>query len=329
MNVVYPQYWIWMLGLPVSIGIIFLVYKRVSQITHIWFSEDQYERSRPFTKFFLRAAGFLLLFIGLLGPYWGDYEQKIGIVAREFYIVMDVSASMNARDIKPSRLERMKRELKQLIAKMEGDKIGLILFTENAYVQCPLTHDHEALTLFMDMAETNQFQQTGTQFRSALATAMDRFVNTESSDPNTSRGIILISDGEDFGDTYASLIERLKDARIEVFTVGVGTYEGAPIPREIDENVQGFKRYEDGTMVISRLVDDDLRSIANEFGTHYVVLDEPYDNIGDLERQIYALTASPIEAHMEKVENNRYQIFLFFSVILLFSSMFLMPIRKI
>ena len=329
MNVVYPQYWIWMLGLPVSIGIMFLVYKRVNQIIDIWFSEDQYERSRPLTKFFLRSAGFILLFVGLLGPYWGNYEQKIGVVAREFYIVMDVSASMNAEDIKPSRLERMKRELKQLIAKLKGDKIGLILFTENAYVQCPLTHDHEAVSMFLDMAETEQFAQTGTQFRSALATAMDRFVNTESSDPNTSRSIILVSDGEDFGDTYASLIERLKDARIEVFTVGVGTYEGAPIPQKTEQNIQSFKRYEDGTMVISRLVDEDLKSIASEFGTHYVSLDEPYDNLGELERQIYSLTASPIEAQMEKVENNRYQIFLFFSVIFLFSSMFLMPIRKV
>ena len=81
------------------------------------------------TKFFLRSGGFFLLFVGLLGPFWGSKQERMNALAREFYVLLDVSASMNAEDIRPSRLKRVKRELRQLTTKLEGDKIGLILFT--------------------------------------------------------------------------------------------------------------------------------------------------------------------------------------------------------
>jgi len=262
-----------------------------------------------------------------MGPFWGSKQERMNALAREFYILLDVSASMNAEDIRPTRLKRVKRELHQLSNKLEGDKVGLILFTENAYVQCPLTLDHEAFLNFLDMAETYQYAQTGTQFRSALATAMDRFSKSDSTERNISRSIILISDGEDLGDTYATVVERLKDANIHVFTVGIGSYEGAPVP-DPDPKNKGYKRNEDGTTVISRLVDDDLFSISKEFNTDYVNLTSSDQNMSDLEEQIYQLSSSPIEARTGRIENNRYQVFLFFSIVLIMMSLFIMPIRK-
>lgn len=306
----------------------FLVYKRVTFITETWFSPDQYERSHPLAKFFLRSAGFVMLLVALLGPYWGESQERVSILGREFYILLDVSASMNAEDVKPSRLERVKRELKQLITKLEGDKVGLVLFTENAYVQCPLTSDLRAVSMFLDMAETKNFAQTGTQFRSALATALDRFMRNQEGSEALTRAIILVSDGEDHGDTYASLIERLKNLSIRVFPVGVGTYEGAPIPNGGEAGDRSYIRYEDGSIAISRLTDQDLKVIAGEFGTQYVKLDQQYANLAELEKQIYGLKASPLDTQIEKVKNNQYQLFAFLAVILLFASMFLMPIRK-
>lgn len=305
------------------------MYKRVAAITQAWFSADEYERSYPLLKFGLRTMGFVLLFIALMGPYWGENEHDSKLLGREIFILLDVSASMNAEDIKPSRLEKVKRELKTVINHLEGDKIGLILFTESAYVQCPLTHDRQAVSLFLDLAETRQFAQTGTQYRSALATAMDRFMNGNEESQNTSRGIILVSDGEDFGDTYVSLIERLKQSNVQVFPVGVGTYEGAPIPQFINNKKKGYKRYEDGTVAISRLIDQDLQNLADEFGTDYIRLSNPTATLAGLEKDIDNLAASPIDTQLAQVKNNKYQLFLFFSVISLFLSMFLMPIRKV
>lgn len=316
--------------IPVSLGVIFMIYKRVSLITETWFSPDEYARSWPRTKLWLRVLGFTFLFIGLLGPYTKTQRDSMIVSSREVYFLLDVSASMNAQDVKPSRLEKAKRVLGELMQEMPGEKIGLILFTEQAYVQCPLTRDHHALSLFLELAQTYQFTQTGTQFRSALAIAMDRFQNHESSS-KVGRAVVLISDGEDFGDTYASLIERLRQASVSVFTIGVGTYEGAPIPHFVHDKKQGYKRYEDGTMAISRLIDEDLQVLADEFGTDYVHigLDNGFETIQSLKDEIYAETSSPVESSMEKVQHNTFQFFLLISVILLFGSMFLMPIRRI
>ena len=154
----FQEYWIWLLGIPVSLGIMFLVYKRVSQITQTWFSVDQYARSLPFLKFILRGVAFILLFIALLGPYIETREEQVNIMGREVYIIMDVSASMNATDVHPSRLSKAKQELKKMVDHLKGDKIGLIVYTEHPYNQCPLTQDHEAIKLFIDMK--NPFKGT-------------------------------------------------------------------------------------------------------------------------------------------------------------------------
>ena len=325
----YSDNLIWLLGIPVSIGIIYLVYKRVVYITETWFSPEQYGRSYPFLKMLARMIGFVMLFIGLVGPYWGSSSEAQRVMGREIYILLDVSASMNAEDLRPTRLEKVKKELKNLIANLKGDRIGLIVFSEYAYVQCPLTQDYRAISMFLDMANTDQFVQTGTHFRSALALAMDRFVNVEEGNKNQTRAVVLVSDGEDYGDTYVSLIERLRQFDIDVFTVGVGTYEGAPVPNMVENRKMGYKRYDDGALVISRLIDNDLEKIAKEFGSKYISLNDGSDNLSELETQIKSLTSSPLESNMDQVETNKYQIFLLLSVIALFGSLFVMPIRKI
>ncbi|MCI4668905.1 MAG: VWA domain-containing protein [Bacteroidia bacterium] len=327
MKFAFQEYWIWMLGIPVSLGIMFLVYKRVGQIIQTWFSSDQYARSYPFLKFILRGSSFALLFIALLGPYSETREEQVSIMGREVYIILDVSASMNATDIHPSRLSKAKQEIKKLVDHLKGDKIGLIVYTEHPYNQCPLTQDHEAVKLFIDMAQTDQYQQTGTQLRSALVMALDRFQNTQKDASQISRAIVLISDGEDYGDSYTSLFHRLKDQNIKVFPVGIGTAAGAPVP--VAPNSRDYKRMKDKSVIISRLVDDDLRRFANEFGTTYVRLDNDLKNLDELISQIYSMTATPLEVSIEQVANNRFQFFLFAAIILLFASMIVMPIRKV
>jgi Ca-activated chloride channel family protein len=324
----FGEYWIWMLGIPVSLGIIFLVYKRVSQITTLWFSPDQYARSRPQLKFGLRAVSFLLLFAGLLGPYWGVQERSVSSLGREIYFLLDVSASMNATDVAPSRLMRAKEEIESILPDLKGDRVGLILFTEYPYIQCPLTQDHRAFRLFLNMADTRQFKQTGTQFRSALAKAVERLNETRRIQPEVSQAVVLISDGEDFGDLYTSLIERMRTAGVSVFTVGIGSYEGAPVPFARDGESRSFIRHPDGSMVMSQLQDTELRNIARASGTRYLAIDGPKDNLRPLTHQIHRLVASPLDTRRIQVENNKYQAFLLASVMLLFFTLFLMPIRK-
>ncbi|GAB4429396.1 MAG: VWA domain-containing protein [Bacteroidia bacterium] len=324
----FPEYWIWWLGLPVSLGILYLVYRRSAQLIQLWFSPDQYARSYPLLKLAMRGAGFLLLFISLIGPYLSNREDQVTLAGRDIYILLDVSASMNATDVRPSRLQHAKTTLQRLIGELSGDRIGLILFTEQAYVQCPLTYDHRTLSMFLSMAETEQYVQTGTQFRPALATALDRLVRAGDEQTDVSRAIILVSDGEDFGDSYASIVGRLHEAHVAVFAVGVGTPEGAPVPAFSAEQPHAFKKHADGSVVVSRLVADDLAGLAREFGTEYIALDRPEASLAPLKAQIYTLTATPWETRIEQVKQNQYRFFLFFAIALLMGSMFLMPIRK-
>jgi len=327
-NFSFAEYWIWMLGLPVSVGIMFLVYKRVSQLTTRWFSPDQYSRSYPEWKLGLRVGSFLLLFVGLMGPYWGVSEQQVSSLGREIYLLLDVSASMNATDVKPSRLARAKQEIERILPMLEGDRVGLMVFTENPYVQCPLTQDHAALRLFLQMGSTEQFKQTGTQFRPVMTRVVERMSETRQLQPDISQAVVLISDGEDHGDRYASLIGRLRQGGIRVFPVGIGTASGAQVPQVEEGRRLGYYRYEDGSPVISQLNDAPLRELAESFGTPYYQISGPDDHLGELGRQISQLETSRLETRIKEVENNKYQAFLLIAVLLLFISLFLMPIRK-
>ncbi len=294
-----------------------------------WFSEEQYERSTPMSKMILRMIGFSLIFVSLVGPYLMQEERDVPRVGRDIFFLLDVSASMNAGDLKPTRLEKARRELRRLIGNLEGDRVGIIAFTDVGYVQCPLTEDLSAAITYLDLLESNQFAQQGTQFRSALAVALDRFQSLEKAHPDRrARVIVLLSDGEDHGDRYTSLINRLKQSEVKVFSIGIGTFDGAPVPTNPEEPKSGYLRTEEGQMVISRLNDEALKELSSEFGTTYVGMTDDRDHLDLLEEQLYSMSASPLERNMQAVAGNQFQIPLFFSVFLLLGTLFLMPIRK-
>lgn len=294
-----------------------------------WFSPEQYSRSYPRTKMWMRMAGFVLVFLSLLGPYMAQEEREVPRVGRDIYFLLDVSASMNARDLNPSRLEKARREIRRVIGNLEGDRVGIVAFTDVGYVQCPLTEDLSAALTYLELLESKQFAQQGTQLRSALAVALERFQALEKSHPDRrARVIVLISDGEDHGDKYTSLINRLRQLEVMVFPVGVGTYEGAPVPTDPSDPSSGYFRTEEGQIVISQLMDNSLKGLAAEFETTYLTMTDDRDHLDRLEDELYSMSASPLEKNMEAIAGNQFQIPLFFAVILFIGSMFLMPIRK-
>ena len=328
MKFVFPENGLWILLMPVSIGIIYLVYRRVKGITNSWFDPKEIRWNFPQLKFWLRFFALILTLISLTGPYLSEGEQEVDVLGREIYLLLDVSSSMNATDIKPSRLEKAKRELKILIEALKGDRIGLIVFTDYAYVQCPLTSDYQMLITFLDLVKTDQFNQTGTQYRNALAASLDRLVNMDANGQAVNKGLVLISDGGDFGDTYTSIIDRLKQKQIKLYPVGIGSYEGTTIPSD-PLFPQGAKmRDEDGAPVISYLIDEPLKLMAREFGTKYLTISESYMGLDALEKQLMKLDASPYATQLQLVEKNQYRLFLLPACICLFISLIIMPIKK-
>lgn len=312
-----------------SLGVIYLVYKRSSYMIRAWFSPEQYERSTPLAKMAIRMSGLALLFVALLGPYWRHDEDDLPRVGRDVFFLLDVSASMNATDLKPSRLEKARRELRRVVSQLEGDRVGLIAFTDVGFVQCPLTEDLAAVTTYLDMLSTDQFAQTGTQFRAALSMALDRFQSLgEARQERRARIIVLISDGEDHGDTYASLVQRLKQEGVSLFTIGIGTEDGAAIPADPRNPATGYVKDEDGGLVVSRLVEGPMKELASDFNTRYIRVADDREHLDLLEEQLYSMSASPLERNMQAVAGNQFQVPLFLGTMLLFVSMFMMPIRK-
>ncbi|MEE3253071.1 MAG: VWA domain-containing protein, partial [Nitrospinota bacterium] len=169
---------------------------------------------------------FLFLFIALTRPQWGyqweDYKQE-GV---DIIIALDVSRSMLAKDIKPTRLERAKRKISDLLNMLKGDRIGLVAFAGTSFVQCPLTLDYAAARIFLNAIDTDLIPVQGTAIGDALRKSTNAFRTQE----NKSRAIILITDGEDQTGQAMEAAEEAKKAGVKVFTIGIGKEIGAPLP---------------------------------------------------------------------------------------------------
>jgi Ca-activated chloride channel family protein len=318
-----------LLGIPFLLGVIYFTAHRSSRAVQVWFHQREVMLHAPYGRMAFRMAAVLLLGIALVGiSLGGRSERTISTYGREVYILLDVSASMMTEDVKPNRLEKVRREMKQMISSLSGDKFGLIVFTSDAYVQCPLTNDKDAMLLFLDMVNPSQFSNGGTDFRSALAMALDRFEHVEKESKKTSRCVLLVSDGEHFGDSYESVLDRMKLQDITVFTVGVGTEAGGPVPDYQGGQKVGVKRGQDGQTAISTIQESTLRSIAEVFGTTYLRMDEQMDNLDPIEDQIRMVSASQTGSRAEKMKHNWFQVPLGMAFVLILLSMILAPLRR-
>jgi Ca-activated chloride channel family protein len=189
---------------------------------------------------------------------------------------------MNAEDVRPSRLEKAKYEINRLVERLKGDRVGLIVFTGEAYVQSPLTLDYSALKLFLNIANTDQMPSSGTDFTEAMNTALTAFENVEKDTEkeeslNSSKAakvLLIISDGEDHSDGYEQAADQLNKANISIYTLGIGTRAGSTIPiyNERTGALIGYKRDEAGKVVTTQLKSQLLQDLANRGnGTHYEI----------------------------------------------------------
>jgi Ca-activated chloride channel homolog len=325
---VFHEYWIWLFILPPALMLVWYTWRRSHLIIQYWFAASEVKNDWGIYKAIFRIAGITLLFFALLGPFWGRRLEMVSRMGREIMFIMDVSASMNADDLKPTRLEKVKREIRKILPELKGDRVGLIIFTDQAYVQCPLTEDPEALKLFLDLISTEQFADQGTNFREALLTALARFSEEADNQRSPSRCIILISDGENYSEEYASVVSRLKSKGVKLFAVGVGTVAGAQVPNIQNGVNSGMKTDENGQPVVSKLNIESLQTLADDFGTLVHTIQAPLDDLRPVMDQLRLQTASLINKKSELTAINRFQWPLGISLLLLGISFFMLPQRK-
>ena len=253
------------------------------------------------------------MIIALLGPSFGSSKKEIKVIGKDIMIAIDLSESMNANDIQPSRLEKIKFELKKIIDEFNSDRIGIIMFSNEAYIQCPLTYDKNALNLFIETLNTGLLPNSGTDFGPPLDLALDKLLADKIQENNKSKIIILISDGEDFGENTYEIVDKIKKSSIKLFTVGIGTSQGTRI---ILKNGV-FKKDKDGKEIITQLNSTTLKKIANETKGKYFEISNQRNQINGMIYAIKEIKGDVIDSKSIDVTKNKYFYFLFIALMLM------------
>jgi len=268
------------------------------------------------------VAVFFLLF-SLMKPRWGYEWEEMKTLGVDIVVAVDLSTSMLAEDVKPNRLKRAKMELDDLLNIVQGDRVGLVAFAGESFLQCPLTLDYSAFRMFLDYLDTDMIPVQGTAISKALAKSIKALDSKE----KNSKAIILITDGEDnFGDPM-KVAKEAAEAGIKIFAIGIGSQGGAPIP---DVTSGGYKKDKSGQLIMSTLDETTLQNIALTTGGKYV-----RSITGDMDLiKIYVegikreLSDSELQSKNLKRYDERYQWFLFIAIIMLILESFLSERKK-
>jgi len=213
------------------------------------------------------SLGILFLFVALLRPQWDKKEETVSQEGRDIFIALDISRSMLAADCAPNRLIFAKEKIKSLLKKIVCERVGLILFSGSAFVQCPLTTDYSAFTLFLDTVGVEQISSGTTALDQAVEQTLNAFANTA----RKSKLLIMLTDGEDFSHNLSDVRQRAAQEKLSILTVGVGTPEGAPVPiLDVHGHQMGHQKDNNGRVVISRLNEGILNALSQDAGGIYI-----------------------------------------------------------
>ena len=280
--------------------------------------------ARQRTKALLVTAGMVFLVLALARLQFGTHLERIKREGLDIIVALDVSNSMLARDFKPSRLEKARQEVRAIIDRLAGDRIGLVAFAGDAFVQCPLTLDYAAAGMLLSVMDPHSVSIQGTSLAAAIRTAVDAFEHRE----RKHKVLLLLTDGEDHQGEAEQAAEEARKAGVRIYTVGIGSPAGEPIPI-LDRNGQqvGFKKDENGEVIVSRLDETILQKIAMTTGGKYyhatageMELDRIFDEISKLEKKEQ-------EGTLVTRYDDRYQWPLLFGIVLIVAEFFL-PERK-
>jgi Ca-activated chloride channel family protein len=250
---------------------------------------SEFSSRKAVARILLLTGFFAFGILTLARPQWGMRLDTVRRQGVDVIAALDTSYSMNAEDVAPNRLEKARREIRGLIARLKGDRIGLVVFAGTAVVECPLTLDYGAATLFLDVANTEIIPEPGTSLAAAVQTATSAFIAKEIK----YKVLVIFTDGEDLEGQVQAAVEKARNAGVIIYTVGIGSPEGKPIPvRDQKGDIVEYRKDPDGQVVISRLDERSLAEIASETGGRYFrattsesELDQIYDEVSRMEKK--------------------------------------------
>ncbi len=280
---------------------------------------------RQRTKILLVLVGLSFITVALARLQFGTHLEVLRREGIDIVVAVDVSASMLARDMKPNRLEKAKQEIRGIIDRLKGDRIGLVAFAGEAFIQCPLTLDYSAAEFLLKAMNTNSVSVQGTALPSAIEMATSAFNEQE----RKHKVLLLLTDGEDHEGGAVEMAEEARKAGVRIYTVGIGSPTGEPIP-VLDRNGEqvGFKKDRDGEVIVSKLDDMTLQKIALATGGKFyrasageIELDKIFDEINSMEKK-------ELEGTLVTRFDDRYQWPLLLAILLIAGEFFVSERKK-
>ncbi len=273
----------------------------------------------PIVKFVLYSLAMVSLLIGLANLQFGTKVDEVKREGIDLMLAVDVSNSMLAEDLSPNRLERAKRAIYQLIEKLHNDRLGIIIFAGDAYVQLPITTDYSAAKLFLETINTDIVPTQGTAIGSAIDLAMQSF----DFENGTSKAIIVITDGENHEDDAKAAAENAFAEGVSVHTIGMGSQQGSPIPIYQDGKQVGFRTDNSGNTVVTKLNETMLKKIAAAGNGSYVRATNANAGLKIIMSEIDKMEKKEFGSKSFKDYEDRFQLFLIIAFVLLIIEFFI------
>ena len=270
----------------------------------------QVSQYRPDVKFWLTIAAMAMVIFMLAQPQFGSKMETVKRQGIETVVALDVSNSMMAEDVTPSRLAKSKRLVSRLVETFNNDKVALIVFAGEAFTQLPITSDYVSAKMFLESISPSLISTQGTDVRAAIDLALKSFTPNE----GVGRAIVLITDGENHEGGAIEAAKEAAEKGVHVFVLGVGSSDGAPIPVEGSNE---FRRDKDGNVVVTRLNEDMCREIARAGNGMYVRVDNTNNAERALNAEINKLAKADVETQVFTEFDEQFQVLAWLALIFL------------
>ena len=315
----------WLITIPVFV-IAYIVYtkRRQRQLTKFGDADlmaqlmPDASKSRPIWKFSLLIMALILLIVAAARPQYGQKEKTVKRQGIEVMVALDISNSMLAEDVAPNRLDRAKQMLSKMIDNMVDDKVGLVVFAGDAFTQLPITCDYVSAKMFLNTISPTLIPTQGTAIGAALQTAITSFGAQES---EAGRAIILITDGENHEDDAIAAAKKANELGMQVFVIGIGKPEGAPIPKP---GTNDYFKDRAGQVVVSRLNEEMCQQIAAAGNGAYVRCDNTNTAMRALQQELDRIATTELESTVYADYNEQYQSFVLIALLLLAIEFFIL-----
>jgi len=275
---------------------------------------------KPLLKVLLIVFAVAALVVGLVNPKIGSQLETVKREGVDIVFAVDVSKSMEAEDIAPSRLEKSKQLVRQIIGNLGSDRVGIIAYAGSAFPQLPITTDYGSAEMFLESLNTDMISSQGTAIGDAIDLATGFFDDNQ----QTNRVMFILSDGEDHGGNIEDMARQAAEAGIRIYTIGVGTTKGGPIPIKRNGVIQNYKKDNQGETVITKLDPSTLREIAEEANGEYIDGSVTAEVTEKVQEELLTIEKTEFEAKQFADYKSQFQWFVGLAILLLLLDVFML-----